>query len=222
MILKRLFKKKPQTPIEILQPLADAFFQKKYQLCVEKAEPLFTHKNEEVSWNAKRYAGLAHYKRRHYQEAVDLFKEIAEYSNNTDDWFNLITASVRNKDIELGEKAYDKFNHPDSVKGQNRMLTFPNVTYQMMIALQDVGEYTKALEKLIVLKRYVCQVKQHDADFLAQHGIPFIYQTLVSAKKTLKKVYSEEQIRHFLDDFALHVDASGKESIEEFRERLKL
>ena len=100
------------------------------------------------------------------------------------------------------------------------MLTYFNVTYQLMIAYQDVGLYTKALEKLIVLKRYISQAQQHNSDFLAQHGVPFIYQTLVSAKATLEHEYKPEQIQAFLNDFAKQVDKDGKESIEEFRKLL--
>lgn len=215
---KPFCKKKTQT--NPLKPVSDAFYHGKYRACIEEAEKLFSHKDETVMWNAKRFSGLANYRLKRFLAATQLFQSIAQHSNNTDDWFNLMTAAVRNNQIELGEQAYDNFNKSEVIKGDNHMLTYANVTYQLMIAFQDVKAYSKALEKLIVLKRYIAQVKHHNSEFLAQHGVPFIFQTLVSGKETLEHEYSSKQIHAFLDDFAKQVDADGKESIEEFRMQL--
>ncbi len=222
MIKKWFFKKskKQVTDINSLQGISDSFYHGKYKECIQHAEALFNDNNPEISWNAKRFSGLANYRLKRFEKATRLFEEIANYSNNTDDWFNLMTSSIRNKEIELGEQAYLNFNKEDSIKGDNRMLTYGNVTYQMMIAYQDVEEYRKALEKLIVLKRYITQVKHHNSDYLGQFGIPFIYQTLVSGRLCLEKEYSQEQIEKFLKDFESHVDIDGKESIAEFRKTL--
>ena len=220
-MFKNLFsKKKPQkTAVEsLLQPISDSFYHGKYRECIQKAETLFHNPDAEISWNAKRFAGLANYRLKRYNIASKIFEDIADYSNNSDDWFNLMTASIRNKQIELGERAFDKFNDKDCIQGDNRMLTYSNVLYQMMIAFQDIEEYQKSLENLIVLKRYITKVKEHNSDYLGKHGIPFIYQTLVSAKETLENQYSKEQIERFLDDFERHVDQDGKSSIAEFRE----
>lgn len=215
--IKSFFRKNKKQKLTPLQAVSDSFYHGKYTECIAKAELLFKNNDKELSWNAKRFSGLANYRLKRFNIASDIFEEIANYSNNTDDWFNLMTASIRNNQIELGENAYEKFNHQDVVIGDNRMLTYSNVTYQMMIAFQDIKEYQKALEKLIVLKRYITQVKEQNSNFLGQHGIPFIYQTLVSAKETLEKVYTKEQINRFLEDFENHVDKDGKESIKEFR-----
>ena len=211
-------KKKNTEEVSLLHPVSDSFYHGKYRACIQKAEVLFQHQDTELSWNAKRFSGLANYRLKRYQEASNIFEEIANYSNNSDDWFNLMTASIRNKQIELGEQAFDKFNHKDCVQGDNRMLTYSNVLYQMMIAFQDIEEYQKSLENLIILKRYITKVKEHNSNFLAKHGIPFIYKTLVSARKTLEKQYSTEQIERFLEDFERHVDDDGKASIAEYRE----
>ena len=215
--IKALFSKKPKQYSSPLQIVSDSFYHGKYSECIRASELLFDDNNQELSWNAKRFFGLANYRLKRFEIASKVFEEIANYSNNTDDWFNLMTASIRNNQIDLGEDAYEKFNHKDVVIGDNRMLTYSNVTYQMMIAFQDIKEYQKALEKLIVLKRYICQVKEHNSNFLGKHGIPFIYQTLVSAKETLEEVYTKEQINRFLEDFEKQVDKDGLESIGEFR-----
>ncbi len=217
------FAKKTKNQVDDTNPLqlvSDSFYHGKYRECIHEAESLFNNKNFDLSWNAKRFAGLANYRLKRFEKATRLFEEIAKHSNNTDDWFNLMTAAIRNKEIELGEQAYHNFNKKDTVKGENRMLTYGNVTYQMMIAYQDVEEYRKALEKLIVLKRYITQVKHHNSDYLGQFGIPFIYQTLVSGRRCLEKEYTQEQIENFLNDFESHVDNDGKESISEFRKIL--
>ena len=203
-----------------LQVVSDNFYHGKYRACIEKAELLFEHPEQDINWNAKRFAGLANYRLKRFDKASQLFEEIANFSNNTDDWFNLMTASIRNKQLDLGEKAFESFTSERAIKGDNKMLTYSNVVYQMMIAYQDVGEYKKSLEKLIVLKRYIAQVKEHNSDFLGKHGIPFIYQTLISAKPTLEQQYSKEQTEAFLQDFEKQVDNDGKESIAEFRKIL--
>jgi len=216
--IKQFFTKDKKQQLSPIQMVSYSFYHGKYTECIAKSELLFNDKDDDLSWNAKRFNGLANYRLKRFDIASKIFEEIANYSNNTDDWFNLMTASIRNKQIELGENAYESFNHKDVIIGDNRMLTYSNVTYQMMIAFQDIGEYQKSLEKLIVLKRYITQVKEHNSDFLGKHGIPFIYQTLISSKETLEKVYKREQILRFLEDFENHVDQDGKESIKEFRE----
>ena len=210
-------KKHSSNPLDIV---SDCFYHGKYRECIQKSELLFQEESTDLQWNAKRFCGLANYRLKRFEKATRLFEEIANHSKNTDDWFNLMTASIRNKELDLGENAYEKFSDESSIQGDNKMLTYSNVTYQMMIAYQDVEEYQKALEKLIVLKRYITQVKHHNSDYLGQHGVPFIYQTLISAKTCLEHEYTAEQIERFLEDFENHVDDDGKESIAEFREKL--
>ncbi|MBN2669115.1 MAG: hypothetical protein JXR60_07790 [Bacteroidales bacterium] len=218
--LKKRRKAISENKFSKLNSVSDAFYHGKYRECIEEAKPLFNNSDIEIRLNAQRFYGLANYRLKRYEEASRIFQEIAEETKNTDDWFNLMTAAIRNKQIELGEKAYEKFNHPQSVRGANQMLTYANVTYQLMIALQDAEVYDKSLEKLIVLKRYIAQAKEHNSEFLAKHGLPFIFQTLVSARTTLEQQYTNEQIERFLDDFEKHVDQDGKESIQEFRASL--
>ena len=223
-MFKNWFSKKKKEKKEVKSPLqavSDSFYHGKYSECIQKAEGLYNNTDVELSWNAKRFAGLSNYRLKRFEKATRLFEDIANYSNNTDDWFNVMTASIRNREIDLGEKAVDRFNDEQSIQGDNRMLTYSNVVYQMMIAFQDINEYQKSLENLIVLKRYITKVKEHNSDYLGKHGVPFIYQTLVSAKATLEKVYSAEQIERFLEDFERHVDQDGKDSIAEFREGMK-
>jgi len=215
-ILSKLFIKEKPPKQSAIEAVSNSFYHGKYKECIERASEQFSNTNPDISWNAKRFYGLANYRLKRYKTATSIFKEISDYSNNTDDWFNLMTASIRNKEIELGEYAFEKFNNKNVIIGDNRMLTYSNVCYQMMIAFQDIGEYEKSLEKLIVLKRYISQVKYHNSDYLGKHGIPFIYQTLVSAKVTLEKMYTKEQIDNFLEDFSKQLDDDGKESINEF------
>jgi len=213
-------KKNKQEPISPLKNISNSFYHGKYRECIEKATAEFDNPDTELAMNAKRFAGLANYRLKRYEPATRIFESIAKISNNTDDWFNLMTASIRNKEIELGENAYDQFNSEKSIPGDNRMLTYSNVTYQMMIAYQDVGEFKKALAKLLVLKRYITQVKHQNSDYLGKHGVPFIYQTLVTGRACMENQYNPEQINRFLEDFELHVDDDGKESIAEFRKTL--
>jgi len=221
----RIFKSQKQSKSAFsnadLSLVADAFYHGKYRECIQLCKAFDSQENHPAIWDIRRFNGLSHFRLKRFGSAQTIFKQIAAYSNNTDDWFNLMNTSVRNGDIETGEWAYDQFNHPESVKGDNPMLSYPNVTYQLMIALQDQKHYQKALEKLIVIKRYITQVKAHHSEYLAAHRIPFVFQTLVSAKETLVNVYTPEQIERFLDDFALHLDPSGRESVEEFRATLR-
>lgn len=203
-----------------LKAISDSFYHSRYRECIEKAETEFENTDIELAFNAKRFAGLANYRLKRYEAATRIFEAIANSTRNTDDWFNLMTASIRNKEIELGENAYVQFNDESSIKGDNRMLTYSTVTYQMMIAYQDVGEFKKALEKLLILKRYITRVKHQNSDYLGTHGIPFIYHTLVTGRACLEHEYSPEQIERFLEDFERHVDDDGKESIAEFRKTL--
>lgn len=204
-----------------LDNVSNHFYHGEYRACISSAEALFEDANQDLQWAAKRFAGLANYRLKRFDQSTRLFESIAEHSKNTDDWFNLMNSAIRNGEIELGESAYSNFNSEKSSKGQNHMLTYANVTYQLMMAYQDVGEYQKALEKLIVLKRYISQVNQHNSDYLAKYGIPFIYQTLIAGRVCLEHEYTPEQIDRFLTDFENHVDQDGKDSIQEFRMTLK-
>jgi len=214
-MFKTIFKKKPKkSDIELL---LEIYYSGKYKESIDKAKKVLIKQPDNT--DVKRIIGLANYKIRRFEQAKNIFVEIAEKTNIKDDWFNLCTSATRSKNLELADNAFYKFMDRNSINGENRMLTQANVLYQYMIALKDIEEYQKAHEQLIVLKKYYAGIKHHDDKFLGQYGIPFIYTTLVSAKEILDKVYNKKQINNWLNDFAKQVDNYGKDSIEEFKEK---
>lgn len=212
-MFKSIFKKKEKkTEVEIL---LDVFYSGRYKETILKAEGILL--KDPNNTDVKRILGLSNYKIKRFEPAMNIFKEISEKTNIIDDWFNLCTSATRCKELELADKAFYKFMDVNSIKGDNTMLSQANVLYQYMLALKDVGEYNKALEQLIVLKKYYAGLKEHTDKFLGQYAIPFIYTTLVSGKDVLDNVYTKEQINNWLNDFAKQVDDYGKDSILEFK-----
>jgi tetratricopeptide (TPR) repeat protein len=213
-IIKKLFSKAPKQTVE--ETLLDLFYHGKYKECINKSDlSLNNSVNDRI--NILRIKGLANYKIKRFKEAMICFKEVAETTNIKDDWFNLCTSAVRSNKLELAERAFNNFFDDKSIKGENKMLSQPNVLYQYMLALKDVGEYQKAHEQLIRLKRFYTSLKNHSQEYLGQRAVPFIYTSLFTAKDILDNVYTKEQIINWLNDFKKGVDDYGKESIEEFR-----
>ena len=214
-ILKNLFsKKQTKSDVEIL---LDLFYSSKYKECIAKSDA-FLEINKEDKIQILRIKGLSNFKIKRFDEARLCFKEVAEQTNIKDDWFNLCNSAVRSRELELAETAFNNFFDEKSIKGENAMLSQPNVLYQYMLGLKDIGEYKKAHEQLIRLKRFYTSLEDHSQEYLGQRAIPFIYTSLVSAKDILDNVYDKPQINRWLDDFKNGVDEYGKESIEEFRE----
>jgi len=213
--IKSLFEKKPK--LSNTELVLDLFYHGKYKECIEKSD-LFLKKSIDNRIDILRIKGLANYKIKRFEDARICFEEVAEATNIKDDWFNLCTSAVRSGKLDLGQTAFDNFFDNNSIKGGNTLLSQPNVLYQYMLALKDVGEYKKAHEQLIRLKRFYTSLENHSQEYLGQRAVPFIYTSLVTAKDILDNVYSKEQIHAWLDDFKKGVDDYGKESIEEFRE----
>lgn len=214
-ILRNLFKKKQKLSNTDL--LLNLFYHGKYKECIEKSDK-FLIKSDNNKIDILRLNGLSNYKIKRFENARICFKEVAETTNIKDDWFNLCTSAVRSNKLDLAEKAFNNFFDNNSIKGENNLLSQPNVLYQYMLALKDMGEYKRAHEQLIRLKSFYTSLEIHTQDYLGQRAVPFIYTSLVTAKEILDNVYSKEQIIAWLDDFKNGVDDYGKESIDEFRE----
>lgn len=213
--IKSLFKKKPK--LSNIELLLDLFYHGKYKECISNADKfLISSDNNKI--NILRIKGLSNYKIKRFEEARICFEEVANKTNIKDDWFNLCTSAVRSGKLNLAETAFNNFFDEKTVKGENNLLSQPNVLYQYMLALKDMKEYKKAHEQLIRLKRFYTSLENHTQEYLGQRAVPFIYTSLVTAKEILDNVYSKEQIHAWLNDFKNGVDDYGKESIEEFRE----
>jgi len=215
-LFKNIFRKKQAK--SIVETLLDLFYSGKYKECINVSEKNLS-KSDEHRIEILRIKGLSNFKIKRFVESRECFKEVAEVTNIKDDWFNLCNSAVRSNELELAETAFNNFFDKNTIKGENAMLSQPNVLYQYMLALKDIGEYEKAHEQLIRLKRFYTSLENHGQDYLGQRAVPFIYTTLVTAKDILDNVYDKEQINSWLDDFKNGVDDYGKESIEEFRDK---
>ena len=202
-----------------LNNVSNLFFKGQYKECILKADNLLQKQNCKNKIELLKLKGLSNYKIKRFENARLCFEEVANITNIKDDWFNLCTSAVRSGKLELAQKAFENFFSEKSIKGENTMLSQPNVLYQYMLALKDVGEYKKAHEQLIRLKRFYTSLKNHSQEYLGQRAIPFVFTTLVTGKEILDNVYSENQIHKWLNDFKNGIDEYGKESVEEFREK---
>ncbi len=209
----------PKSDKEKLKALSSLFYHGKYKECVTESKIIINSKNSALALDAKRFCGLSNYKLRRFEDAKNLFSEIAEVSNNQDDWFNLCTSATRAKDINLGKQAFDNFFKSGVVQAENKMLSMPNVVYQYVIALRDIKEYELALDQYKQLIGVYAKLQCTEEIHLQKRGVPFLYQTLVIGKEIMQNNYTVPEYDLWLTKLAKQVDIFGKESIDEFRER---
>ncbi len=163
--------------------------------------------------------GLCYFKQGHYDLSEETFIKQTASSKNPDDWFNLVTSSTLNKNIELSEKALKKTIELYNKNATKENLPIPYIYFYYMQGLRDVKEYEKAFEQLENLKEIYSTLSITDSHFLYTRGVPFFEKTMDASKEVLENSDSNKVV-NFINELKGKLDDEGKQFLEQFEKTL--
>ncbi len=221
--IKNLFRKKESEKtinrIE-LDRLWGEFKEEKFSKVESELKILLENSNKKPNSEILKLLGLCYFRQGKYNLSEEIFIKQTENSKNSDDWFNLVTSSTLNKNIELSEKAFKKTVEFYEKNGKEDNLPIPYVYFYYMQGLRDVKEYEKAFTQLEKLKDIYSTLSITDTHFLYMRGIPFFEETLDASKEILENSEKDKVVK-FISDLKEKIDEDGKKYLEEFENTIK-
>lgn len=197
----------------------DLFKKEEFEKSIEEAEKYLNNPNTKTVLEAKKVIGLSLFRQKKYSESELIFLEISEQSENPDDWFNLTTSAILNRNIELSDRAFNKAIELYKQKGTQENLSIPNMHCYYMQGLRDVGEFEKAFLHFKKMKDFYSKFVITDSTFLYMRGMPFFEHFLDSSELILKNI-NKEDAKKELAELKSKVDEYGKESVTELENKI--
>ncbi|WP_353165814.1 hypothetical protein [Empedobacter brevis] len=199
----------------LLNTARDLFGNQNFEMCIKICEGLLDAKDPKQLYDAKKLIALSYYSLQDFENADKAFFAIAENSDNSDDWFNVVISAALNKNIERSQESfgialekYTKFGHQRNMPSVQLMLHY-------MITLETVKEYALALEQCKMLLQVYAKLKKTDEKFLRSRGLEQIEIFLETAKPVLKKAKKKE-LTEIKKELIEALDANGLEKVEAF------
>ena len=90
----------------LLNTARELFGQESFDMCIKICEGLLDAKDPKQLYDAKKLIALAYYSLQDFENADKSFYALAENSNNSDDWFNVVISATLNKNIERSKEAF--------------------------------------------------------------------------------------------------------------------
>lgn len=199
----------------ILNTARDLFGQNNFEMCIKVCEGLLDTQDPKQLYDAKKLIALAHYSLQDFEKAEAAFFELAENSNNSDDWFNVVISSTLNKNLERSKEAFSIALDKYTKHGHQRNMPSVQLMLHYMITLETIEEYALALEQCTMLAQVYAKLKKTEEKFLSSRGLENIENFLDISKTILKKAKKKE-ITAIKDELLNSLDENGVEKVNAF------
>ncbi|HLP50588.1 MAG TPA: hypothetical protein VK154_06860 [Chitinophagales bacterium] len=211
----------PEPPVvnSLFDPLWAKVKEQKFEEVITEVKEILNKDDQADKGEARRLLGLCYFQQGKFDLAEQAYLEQTSTSENSDDWFNLVTSSTLNRNIELGEQAYLKAIEFYKRNATNENLPIPQIYYYYMQALRDIKEYERAFLQLEKLKEIYCSLSITDSTFLYIRGVPF-FQTAIESSKEILENIERGKAESFMKALHNGVDDDGKQYLDEFQRKL--
>ena len=199
----------------LLNTARELFGQESFDMCIKICEGLLDAKDPKQLYDAKKLIALAYYSLQDFENADKSFYALAENSNNSDDWFNVVISATLNKNIERSKEAFGIALEKYTQHGHQRNMPSVQLMLHYMITLETIKEYILALEQLRMLVQVYAKLKKTDEKFLSSRGLEQIDAFLDISKSIIKKAKKKE-LTEIKKELIESLDANGVEKVEAF------
>jgi len=199
----------------ILNTARDLFGQNNFEMCIKVCEGLLDAKDPKQLYDAKKLIALSYYSLQDFEKAETAFFELAENSNNSDDWFNVVISSTLNKNLERSKEAFSIALDKYTKHGHQRNMPSVQLMLHYMITLETIEEYALALEQCTMLAQVYAKLKKTDEKFLSSRGLENIENFLDISKSILKKAKKKE-VEAIKTELLNSLDENGVEQVTAF------
>lgn|SRR3989338_2355380 len=147
---------------------------------------------------------------------------LAQNNPDTTAWFNVTTSATLAHDIELSEEAFHKsIALSDGTKVQAKQeLTIPYLHYYYLCALNQVGEFHRALKQLNELREIYETIHTMDDMFLYIRGVPTLTGIMGQALKTFIGLGISFDAKNWCLSFSKSLDDCGNKIIADISSKL--
>lgn len=212
-----------EPPISQFPELEEAwqYFQNsKFEQTIEKASDYVNADNSNLKFEANKLVALGNFRLGNYGKSQQIFEMLASKSNNSDDWFNVVTSSTLNRNVDLGRSAFDKAVELYKKRRDKESISIPNMMFYYMQCLKDIKQFELAFEQLNELKKIYTELKITDGTFLYLRGVPFFEHTIDASNDILEKLAPQEA-EDWISSFKESVDNDGKQYLSDLEQKLK-
>ena len=199
----------------ILNTARDLFGQNNFETCIKVCEGLLDAKDPKQLYDAKKLIALSYYSLQDFEKAETAFFELAENSNNSDDWFNVVISSTLNKNLERSKEAFSIALDKYTKHGHQRNMPSVQLMLHYMITLETIEEFALALEQATMLTQVYAKLKKTDEKFLSSRGLENIENFLDISKSILKKAKKKE-VEAIKTELLNSLDENGVEKVTVF------
>ncbi|WP_313377248.1 hypothetical protein [Chishuiella sp.] len=199
----------------LLNTARDLFGNNNFEMCIKVCEGLLDAKDPKQLYDAKKLIALSYYSLQDFENAEKSFFELAENSNNSDDWFNVVISSTLNNNVERSQEAFGIALEKYTQFGHQRNMPSVQLMLHYMLTLETVEQYTLALEQCKMLIQVYTKLKNTEENFLKTRGLENIDTFLSTSKNILKKA-KKKDITTIKTELLSSLDANGVEKVEAF------
>lgn len=201
-----------------LDPAWESFNKQDYDTTTKLAETFQANSNPDLVRESTKIIGLVKFRQGKFSESEKIFSDSAANSSDPVDWFNLMTSSTLNKNLDISKKAFNKaVDLRMSIKKSD--ISVPQIIYYYMLALRDIKEYTLAFDQFIKMADIYGKYGITDDTFLYMRGVPFFHGAIEQAKSILEHV-SKGESEAVLSKLKTQVDEYGKEFLDKYQKEL--
>ncbi len=188
----------------------------KYKKAAELCEDYFNEQNKALAIEAHKIAGLAYFRLKDYKKASEHYQKVAEFTNNSFDWFQLSTSAVLSHQMPVALNAFEQALSNYEERQSEGTIPVPNMRLFFMQSLAQTQKWKKAFEQLNALREIYQGHEITDESFLYLNGVPSLQDTLNAAVEVFNNNLSNEQTQQWLNDFASELDEEGQEMIANY------
>ncbi|WP_194830988.1 M48 family metallopeptidase [Prolixibacter sp. SD074] len=172
--------------------------------------------NREVQLEALQIAGMAMYKQKKFDQAINYFQKACKLGNARHDWFNLAMAYAKSKHVLEAEAAFNMINGASTKHNYQYAISQPQMLYQYFRVLRDSAFMREAFGRINELKAMYCALYKSEEDYLASRGMPGLSLMMREALPVLQSLAVERDMVSWLEDFGKRIKAPGSQVLKEY------
>ena len=204
-------------PSPLLQRAWDHLRAERFDAAIREATPHLPAAAPSLRREANKLCGLARFKGDDPEGALPHMEAAAEGSEQTEDWFNVVTTAALAGRVELAWQAFETAAECQERSGHTQQPPLPMMRYYFACALRDRGEFALAFEQIDALRETYGRLVTTDDTFVHMRGVPFLGQTLRLAEDVLRGLGNRVDGLAWLEQFAGPLDEEGQAMIDRMR-----
>lgn len=227
--IKRLWHKPKETGLTLtlaeqhrqMEYFWDELHARHFDGLAQKVKPFLQSDDPAVVQKALRLLGLEQFHQYEYAKALPYFAQLAEQTQTTTDWFNVVTSATLAGNLEQGEAAFNSAIKNHARSDDSKQPSVAMLHYFYACALRDVKAYERAFEHVDVLRAIYEKLPNTLPEQLHLRGLAPLGHILDLFVDVLAESGDIPGAVVWLREFARELDAPARLAVDEAIARLQ-